>query len=140
VSRTNAITYFEYLGLTQPTHWLLIDCVSPKYSKYVIAFVPLTYLSAYFKFLVHFVTSSHLKYVWITHSKCGSAIQLEQLEEFVCDTYFTHILNVWIQKRFSHILTTHFAFVGKSIVKYLLFPHILPQILTVRYDFCLSHI
>jgi hypothetical protein len=61
----------------------------------------------------------HGQWVWITHSKCGSAIQLEQLEEFACDTYFTHILNVWIQKWFSHILTTHFTFVGNSIVKYL---------------------
>jgi len=100
-----------------PVQW--VGCVHPKYLKYVIAFIPLTYLSAYFQFLVHFVASSHLKYVWITYSKCRSAIQLEQLEEFACDTYFTCILNVWIRKWFSHILTTHFAFVGKLIVKYL---------------------
>jgi hypothetical protein len=66
---------------------LLSDCVRAKYSKYMIAFVPLTYLSAYFKFSVHFVPSSHLKYVWITQSKCGSVTQLVQLKEFACDTY-----------------------------------------------------
>jgi hypothetical protein len=69
-------------------YWLLIDCLSAEYSKYVIAFVPLIYLSTYFKFSVHFVASSHLKYVWITHSKCRSVIHLEQLEGFACDTYF----------------------------------------------------
>jgi hypothetical protein len=68
--------------LHNQTPWLLIDCVSATYS-YIIAFVLLTYLSTYCKFSVHFEASSCLKYVWITHSKCGSAILLEQLEEFV---------------------------------------------------------
>jgi hypothetical protein len=27
------------------------------------------------------VASSHLKYVWITHSKCRSAMQLEQQQQ-----------------------------------------------------------
>ena len=58
---------------------LLSDCVRAKYSKYMIA---LPYLFTYFKFSVHFVPLSHLKYVWITHSKCGSVTQLVQLKEF----------------------------------------------------------
>jgi hypothetical protein len=39
VSGTNAITYFEYLALMQPTHSPLIDCVSAKYSKDVEEYV-----------------------------------------------------------------------------------------------------
>ena len=36
VSRTNVITYFEYLTLTQSMSSQWVNCVSAKYSKYVI--------------------------------------------------------------------------------------------------------